>query len=137
MKRGNMNYRKHLYSIPLIILLLSCVNEKSESLDDKIYHISELDDAPIFVGGYEEFAKYIIYAIKDNPSDDFDSIQGKVYIDFIVDETGEVNYANVKTPVPKIVKKELESIVIKSPKWNPGKLKGIPVSTLQTIPIKF
>lgn len=118
-------------------MAFSCAEKSSNTLNDKIFLLNELDQAPQFEGGHEEFSKYITQEIKNAPEGTFNSLEDKVYIDFIVNEKGKVIYTKVRTPIPYAAQKVLESILNRSPTWKAGEINGMEVSSLQTIPIKF
>ena len=63
--------------------------------------------------------------------------QGKVIVQFIVSENGEVSEPKIIRSVSPALDKEACRIVLAMPKWNPGKLKGKPVAVRYMLPITF
>lgn len=63
--------------------------------------------------------------------------QGKVIVQFIVSENGEVSEPKIIRSVSPALDKEACRIVVAMPKWNPGKLKGKPVAVRYMLPITF
>ncbi|WP_311157187.1 TonB family protein [Prevotella nigrescens] len=63
--------------------------------------------------------------------------QGKVIVQFIVSENGEVSEPKIIRSVSPALDKEACRIVLAMPKWNPGKLKGKPVAVRYMLPISF
>jgi hypothetical protein len=77
-------------------ILFSCT--ESTVKDDKIYLLDQLDEKPQFKGGYGNFIKYIIGEVKNAPKGTFDSIEDKVFVDFVIDRNGKVNKVTFKNP---------------------------------------
>lgn len=63
--------------------------------------------------------------------------QGKVIVQFIVSENGEVSEPKIIRSVSPALDEEACRIVLAMPKWNPGKLKGKPVAVRYMLPITF
>ena len=63
--------------------------------------------------------------------------QGKVIVQFIVSENGEVSEPKIIRSVSLALDKEACRVVLAMPKWNPGKLKGKPVAVRYMLPISF
>ena len=63
--------------------------------------------------------------------------QGKVIVQFIVSENGEVSDPKIIRSVSPALDKEACRIVLAMPKWNPGKLKGKPIAVRYMLPISF
>lgn len=74
--------------------------------------------------------KYPAEAVKD-------SIQGKVYVKFIVEKDGTVTHVQVTRSVHSLLDKEALRVVSSMPKWKPGEQKGDPVRVAYTIPVTF
>ncbi|HSY75997.1 MAG TPA: TonB family protein [Bacteroidia bacterium] len=106
-----------------------------EADTNKVYHL--VKDMPKFQK--EDIYKYIAERIK-YPADMIDkNIQGTVYVNFIVERSGEVSNVKVLRGIPG--GSELDSIAVKTigdmPKWAPGMLNGNPVRVSMNLPIKF
>lgn len=63
--------------------------------------------------------------------------QGKVIVQFIVSENGEVSEPKIIRSVSPALDKEACRVVLAMPKWTPGKLKGKPVAVRYMLPISF
>jgi protein TonB len=68
-------------------------------------------------------------------------IDGKVYIQFVVSETGDVKNAKIVRDIGagcgEAALKVVESMNNMPQKWIPGKQRGRPVQVLFTLPIQF
>jgi protein TonB len=129
------------FRIFLLILLfagfvVSC-SQLGPSQPDEVYLLNQLDVAPEFEGGYDQFIRYLSESIKNATEGTFDQLEGKIFIDFVIDEEGKVSQVSIKTPIPLRAGRELKSILENSPAWTPGQLNGQPVASFQTLPIKF
>jgi protein TonB len=133
--------------ISIIILLLLPLlgfaqNEtKNERLDsiprEEVYTIVE--QMPEFTGGEQAMRDYIIKNIVYPKQEKKQGIQGTVYIQCVISQTGEVKDAKVVRGVPngEALDKEALRVVSSMPDWKPGMQSGNPVSVSYFIPIKF
>lgn len=63
-------------------------------------------------------------------------IQGRVYVQFVIDKDGSITGVRTRGP-DKNLEKEAERIISKLPKMTPGKQRGRPVRVPFSIPINF
>jgi hypothetical protein len=93
---------------------------------------TNVDEKPVFPGGHEKFYKLLSSRIQLEGDE---VVSGKVYASFVVDREG--NITDIK--IVKGLTKKINQAVIKAfnnvPKFIPGKVNGIPVSTTYTLPI--
>ena len=93
-----------------------------------------IENMPTFNGNLNQWLlqnmKYPVEAINKKE-------QGKVIVQFIVSENGEVSEPKIIRSVSPALDKEACRIVLAMPKWNPGKLKGKPVAVRYMLPISF
>ena len=98
----------------------------------KVYEY--IENMPTFNGNLNQWLlqnmKYPVEAINKKE-------QGKVIVQFIVSENGEVSEPKIIRSVSPALDKEACRIVLAMPKWNPGKLKGKPVAVRYMLPISF
>lgn len=64
-------------------------------------------------------------------------IEGRVYVQFVVNEDGSVSNAVVKRGIAGGCNEEAIRVVMSMPKWKPGMQKGHPVKVYYTLPITF
>lgn len=64
-------------------------------------------------------------------------IQGKVYIQFVIERDGSITDVKVLRGVDASLDKEAVRVVKAMPKWKPGKQRGKPVRVSYTLPINF
>ena len=90
-----------------------------------------------FPGGLAACADFLSKNLNYPKSAAKDGIQGRVYVEFVVDIDGSVVDVKILRSVNPDLDKEAIRIVKSMPKWNPGKINGQPVRTRGTIPINF
>lgn len=78
----------------------------------------------------EEQVKYPMIAQENN-------IQGKVFVQFVIEKDGSVSDVKVARSVDPSLDKEAIRVVKAMPKWKPGKQRGKPVRVSYTVPINF
>ncbi len=106
---------------------------------NEVYQIVE--EQPEFPGGGVAMKKYILEELEYPAEALKNKIEGRVYINFIIERDGSVS--NVKNVVLKgretdnALIKEAIRIVKSMPKWKPGKQRGKAVRVKYTIPILF
>ena len=96
-----------------------------------------VEQMPEFPGGEQALYKFlsdnIVYPIAAKEQ----GLEGKVYIKFIVSETGEImNPASMK-PSPKMLEDEAIRVIKAMPKWRPGKQNGRAVNVFFQLPVTF
>lgn len=105
--------------------------------DDVDSEIQFTDEMPQFNGGEDSLmrfiAKYIEYPLIQSDC----SIEGTVYVKFIVIETGEVVNAQILRGFDPFFDKSALKIISLLPNFKPGKLDGKPVVSEYLIPVIF
>jgi len=107
--------------------------EKEE--ESEVFFIVE--NMPEFPGGELALRKFIANAIKYPVIAQENGIQGKVYVNFVVDKDGSVSNARIARGVDASLDKEALRVVNSLPKWKPGMQRGKPVRVSYTVPISF
>ena len=108
---------------------------KEEEPVDKIFTIVEESAAP--VGGMTTFYKFIKKNLKYPRQAKRMGIEGKVFLSFIVDKDGGITDVQVIRGIGGGCDEEAVRILKASPKWKPGKQRGVPVRQKMTFPINF
>jgi len=110
--------------------------DSDKSLDGKpVFFIVE--QMPKYPGGEEELRKFIAQNIRYPKEAQESAIQGRVYVEFIVDFEGSVRNATVVRGVDKSVDDEALRVINSMPKWIPATQRGEAVNVRYTIPINF
>jgi protein TonB len=96
-----------------------------------------VEQMPEFPGGELELRKWIADHIKYPTLAAEFGVQGKVYVQFVVDKNGNVTNAKIARGVDESLDKEALRVVNSLPRWTPGKQRGEPVRVSYTVPINF
>jgi len=111
------------------------IEEEEEPIVEIIFDVVE--ELPEFLGGVEKLYEYLGNNIKyPEQAKDF-SIQGKVFVQFVVWKDGTIKDVKVVKGAHKLLNKEALRVITNMPKWKPGKQRGKKVNARFTLPIKF
>ena len=109
--------------------------QQTSSLNDDIY-IGPIDESAYFQGNIKQYiASNLVYperAIREK-------IEGKCYLQFMVDSLGNVINVRVKKGVADCPECDREALIMveNMPPWEPGRVGGIPKVTTYNLPISF
>ena len=113
--------------------------ETKSSLTD-VYAYSDVDAKPMFLNSPDprtflerwvyQYLKYPAYAVENG-------IQGRVLVDFIINEKGEVQNVKVSRGVHAVLDDEAVRVVAASPKWRPARHRGKKVKVALTVAVDF
>jgi protein TonB len=106
-------------------------------VEEEIFDLAAVQEQPEFPGGMEEMYKYL-GKLQKYPDMEADAgIQGKVYVEFVVEKDGRVTDVKLKKGVSAGLDKEAMRLVKAMPNWNPGKMNGKAVKCRFVLPVKF
>jgi protein TonB len=110
--------------------------EEEEEVAEEIFFLVE--DMPKFNGGdISEFQKFVqlnlVYPVDAKDND----ISGVVLVKFVINREGALTRLELVRGVHPGLDKEAMRVVNSSPKWTPGKQRGMPASVAYTFPIRF
>lgn len=109
---------------------------EEEVVEEEIFFVVE--EMPGFNGeGTNGFLKYIGNNLKYPLVAQENGIQGRVYVQFVVEPNGSVSNVTVIRGVDPALDKEAIRVVKSSPKWSPGKQRGKAVRVSYTFPVTF
>lgn len=105
--------------------------------EEEIY--AYVEEAASFPGGNEALKAFISKNLRYPEKMNETHISGKVYLKFIVSETGEISDIKIAKGIPDCKECDDEAIrMTKSmPKWIPGKNNGKAVKSYYYLPVKF
>lgn len=96
-----------------------------------------VEKSPEPIGGYEAFYNYINKNIKYPSQARKLGVEGKVYVQFVVDEKGNITAIEIVRGIGAGCDKEVIRLMEKAPKWHPGKQRAVPVKVRMLMPIIF
>jgi len=106
-----------------------------EQKEEEVFVVVE--EMPEFPGGVKALRQYLATAVKYPVIAQENGIQGKVYVNFVVNKDGSVSNAKIARGVDPSLDAEALRVVSTLPKWKPGKQRGAPVRVSYTVPISF
>lgn len=109
--------------------------EEPEEEADKIFLVVEQSATP--KGGMEAFYKFISNTIRYPAQARRMGIEGKVFVEFVVDRDGTLTQFTVVKGIGAGCDEEAIRVLKSAPPWNPGKQRGKPVRQRMVIPIFF
>lgn len=120
-----------------IFLFLSVFSGSYAQVDTSgmIYDMPEI--MPEFIGGADALDEFIKQNIKYPAEAKEAGIQGKVYVQFIVEKDGSVTNVIVRRGANKLLDAEAVRVVKLMPAWKPGTMRGKKVRVRYTLPISF
>ncbi len=111
-------------------------NEIIEEEDpNEVFLIVEKEAEP--VGGLSAFYKFIYDNLKYPRQARRMGIEGKVYVQFIVERDGSLTDIQIMKGIGAGCNEETLRVFEKAPKWKPAKQRGIPVRVRRAMPITF
>ena len=109
--------------------------EEEELEEQQIFQVVE--EMPEFPGGMAECLKFIGKNIKYPTIAQENGVQGRVIIQFVVNQDGSIVDPVVMRSVDPYLDKEALRVIKMMPKWKPGKQRGKPVRVKYTVPVTF
>ena len=109
-------------------------NDSQVATDQAFFIVEEM---PEFPGGELALRKFIAQTIKYPEIARKNGIQGKVYVNFVVEKDGSVGRAKVVRGVDPSLDYEASRVTNELPKWKPRKQRGEAVAVQYTIPVNF
>ena len=110
-------------------------DEETKPQSKKVYE--SVEQMPEFPGGIAAMMRYLSENIKYPPEAAKNNIEGRVVLQFVIDETGQVGDIQVARPVSEELDAEAVRVVKSMPKFEPGRQDGEAVSVWYTLPINF
>ena len=106
-------------------------NEEEEEI------LTFVDDMPEFPGGENALLSFLGSNVRYPVIAQENGIQGRVYVSFVIDETGNINDVSIIRGVDVSLDNEAIRVVRLMPKWKPGKQGGKAVKVRYNVPIFF
>jgi len=113
------------------------IKGKTVDAKGKVVAYDELGNMPTFKGGIEAFGKFLSQHLRYPPKARDNNIQGKVYLQFVIEKDGSLTEAKVTKGVGGGCDEEALRVINLSPKWSPGVQRGKAVRVSYTVPIFF
>ncbi|GAB1419193.1 energy transducer TonB [Bacteroidales bacterium] len=111
------------------------VREEEEVVEAEIFTVVE--SMPEYPGGAEEMMRFIAQNIKYPPIARESGIQGRVFVNFVVEPNGSVSSVKVLRGIGGGCDEEAIRVVQSMPKWTPGRQRGKAVRVSFNLPVRF
>lgn len=135
------------YTVPIAFSLPSEEIEKIDEMvvvgyqntktPDNAEAYETVEQMPQFPGGMTGLMQYLAKNVKYPADAQKEGIQGKVFVQIIVDENGKVSNAKIVQGISPSLDAEALRVVYNMPQWRPGMKDGKPVSVKYAFPINF
>ena len=102
---------------------------------DSIFYVADV--MPQFPGGESGLFEYLKKNVHYPASAKAKNIQGRVYVQFIIERDGSVSRAKITRGIGSGCEEESLRVIKQMPKWTPGKMHNAPVQVQYTLPVKF
>ena len=111
------------------------VVEEEEVEEQQIFQVVE--EMPEFPGGMAECLKFLSQNIRYPAISQENGVQGRVIVQFVVNQDGSIVDPVVVRSVDPYLDKEALRVISMMPKWKPGKQRGKAVRVKYTVPVTF
>jgi TonB family protein len=123
----------------LLSIIISCSDQTEIELEtlgnDVIFTI--VDNPPTYPDGMNAYIEYVQANLEYPAKARRNSVEGKVFVEFIVTKTGTIESAYILKSLEENCDKAALEIIKNSPDWYPGTQKGVPVNVKMVLPITF
>ena len=100
--------------------------------ENEVYNTAGITEKPDFPGGIMEFYKFVGNNFK---TPEQPNLKGKVYITFIIEKDGSLSDIKNIRDIGFGTGEEAIRVLKICPKWIPGKMNGVPVRVMYSLPI--
>ena len=108
---------------------------EEEVVEQEIFKIVE--EMPAFPGGEAKLMEYVAKNVKYPQIARETGVQGRVYVNFVVEPDGSVSNVSVLRGIGGGCDEEAIRVVKSMPKWKPGKQRGKAVRVSYMLPVNF
>ncbi len=113
------------------------LKELLSTSSDREAVLESVDQLPAFPGGSQELYDHIRRNLKYPVSARKKGIEGRVYVQFVVNKDGTVSDVKVVKGIGAACDREAQRVVENLPEFQPGRLNGKPVSVRVMLPITY
>ncbi|TDE31257.1 regulatory sensor-transducer, BlaR1/MecR1 family protein [Flavobacterium ranwuense] len=107
-------------------------NQFVQKGENEVYNTAGITEKPDFPGGIMEFYKFVGNNFK---TPEQPNLKGKVYITFIIEKDGSLSDIKNIRDIGFGTGEEAIRVLKICPKWIPGKMNGVPVRVMYSLPI--
>jgi len=126
---------KKLLTLTVLLITMMMINVDVSA--QKVYDFVAVEKTPEYPGGMKKFYEYLGKNLKYPPVAKANKTSGRVFLTFIVEESGKLSDIKVIRGLSKETDAEAVRVLKESPKWNPGIIKRQPVRVRYNITVNF
>ena len=133
------NFTRYLINAPAPSFRPSTEKAKSNR-PGGVMSFYEVDARPSFLGSPDPavFLQKWVYPYLKYPHQAVENgIQGRVMVDFVIDDTGKVTQVKVSRSLDPLLDEEAVRVISASPKWRPARHLGKKVPVALSLPVEF
>ena len=119
------------------VVKIQVFDDGSDDDNDEEQIFVIVEDMPKFPGGDIALLKWISKSVKYPVLAQENGIKGCVHMNFVINESGNIENIVVVRGVDPSLDKEAIRVIKKMPKWEPGKQRGKAVKVSFSLPINF
>lgn len=97
----------------------------------------EWQQLPAYLGGADSLFYFLARTIKYPEVAMKNYIQGVVVASFVVERSGKISDVRIEESVSPEIDKETIRVIQKMPRWQPGRINGIPIRMRFKLPVRF
>ena len=109
-------------------------NPNEEPDYNEVNEFDRVDEKPTFPGGESAMKSFLRSNIKYPIVAQENGEQGCVFVQFIIEKDGSISDVKISRSDAPSLDEEAMRVIKAMPKWNPGKLNGIPVRVKNEVP---
>lgn len=117
------------------VIWIERTEDEEDSEEEIPFALAEV--IPEFPGGEAALHKYIASHVQYPAIARENSLQGKVYVKFVIGKNGDVVNVSIARGIDASLDAEALRVIQGMPKWKPGMQRGKPVRVTYTVPINF
>lgn len=110
---------------------------RTDSLSEGILLGEVVEQTPMFPGGEKKLKEFIDNNLRYPEASAKAAVQGRVIVQFMIEEDGTVSNPEVVESLDPLLDKEALRIIGLMPKWRPAKIDGKAIDTKYSVPINF
>jgi protein TonB len=129
--------KKLAYLFFLSLLFAFASQTRVLAQDDQNNKEIKLKHPPTYPGGLTVLYQFLNENIKYPAMAQENNVQGEVKVSFTVEKNGDITNVAIEKGLGYGIDQEAIRVVKLMKKWNPGKLKGKPISVSYSLPINF
>lgn len=110
---------------------------RTEVFQEELWKSEEWQSPPKFPGGGDSLLYYLSASINYPHVARENNVQGIVTVSFVVDRGGKISDVRIVESVSPEIDKEAIRVFQKMPRWEPGRINGIPIRVRFTMSVHF